>query len=392
MLEFSQFITEEAAPGDGHLKHIVHPEDEHLINGSKGFKHAVGSLEQAHNHILKAKHNHEMTMKYDGSPALVFGHHPQTGKFFVATKSAFNKNPKINYTHEDIEANHGHSPGLAAKLHDALDHLHKIAPKRGVYQGDMMYGKGDVRHNKDGSASFTPNTITYTAHGREAQHVKRSKVGIVVHQKYHGKDITNMVAKPDVDRENFKRHADVWNKSPLHDTKHTDYSLKSQLQFKKHMDAAKKIHDEHPEMYKGTERHQGENSHLATYANHVIKTGEKPSVHGLIQHILDKHHRSVVKLKTESAREKKKAEAMEEISHIKANKQHYENMLRMHDHLQKAKDVLVNTLNQDHGTLTHDIEGQKTTPEGHVVLHKGKHYKLVNRQEFSKKNLLRVRK
>ena len=390
MLHFKEFLFE-AAPTT-QLKHIVHPEDEHMISGKNGFKHTVGALNQTHEHILKGKKDHTMTMKYDGSPALVFGHHPQSGKFFVATKSAFNKTPKINYSHEDIDTNHGHSEGLAAKLHDALDHLHKVAPKKGVYQGDMMYGKGDVMHNKDGSASFTPNTITYTAHGKEAHHVKGSKMGIVIHQKYHGRDITDMHAKPDVDRENFRRHTDVWNKSPSHDTSTTNYSPKAQFEFKKHLQAAHDIHDKNHDMYKATQPHQGEAGHLATYANHVIKTGEKPSVRGLQQHIIDKHDKELGKLKTDSARNKKKAEALQHVNHIKGNARHYENILKVHEHLQKAKDALVGTLNQHHGSLTHHIDGTPTTPEGHVVLHKGKHFKLVNRQEFSKKNLLKVRK
>jgi hypothetical protein len=392
MIKFTEFLTEVAETGSGQLKHIVHPEDLHFIEGSKGTKHALGALQQSHEHILKGKHDSSMSMKYDGSPALVFGHHPQTGKFFVATKSAFNKTPKINYSHDDVDANHGHAPGLAAKLHDALDHLHKVMPKKGVYQGDLMYGKGDVMHNKDGSASFTPNTITYTAHGREANHVKQSKVGIVVHQKYHGRDITDMHAKPDVDRQNFKRHADVWNKSPLHNTASTNYSTKSQLAFKKHMDAAKTLHDKNPDMYKHTEPHHGESGHLASYANHVVKAGEKPSVRGLQQHIIDKHEKELGKLKTDSARSKKKAEALEHVNHIKTHGQSYENFLKMHQHMQAAKNELVNTLNQNHGTLTHHIDGTPTTPEGHVVLHKGRHVKLVNRAEFSKKNLLKVRK
>ena len=66
---------------------------------------------------------------------------------FVASKSAFNKNPKINYTHEDIEKNHGHAPGLVSKLKAALDHLPKVTKPGKVYQGDFMYHKddGDVR-------------------------------------------------------------------------------------------------------------------------------------------------------------------------------------------------------------------------------------------------------
>ena len=394
MIDFKQFITEAKEPDahEGHLKHIVHPEDQPFISGSKGTKHSLEALHAAHTHISKGKHDSNLTMKYDGSPAVVFGHHPQTKKFFVATKSAFNKNPKINYSHEDIEKHHGHAPGLVDKLHHALEHLPKIAPKKGIYQGDMMYSKGDVKHNKDGSASFTPNTITYTAHGREAGHVKNSKMGIVVHQKYHGNDIEKMHAKPDVDRENFKRHADVWNKSPLHDTSKTDYGTKDKLEFQKHLQAAHDIHKNNPEMYKATERHHGEAGHLATYANQTVRTGEKPTVQGLQQHIMDKHHKQVVALKTDAAKEKKKAEAMDHVNHIRAHKKHYENLLKMHGHLQNAKNVLVNTLNKDHGTLTHHIEGEKSTPEGHVYTHKDKHIKLVNRAEFSRKNLLKVRK
>jgi hypothetical protein len=64
---------------------------------------------KAHAHMTSGAKSSNLTMKYDGSPSLVFGHHPSNGKFFVATKSAFNKNPKINHTEKDIDKNHGHT-------------------------------------------------------------------------------------------------------------------------------------------------------------------------------------------------------------------------------------------------------------------------------------------
>ena len=79
-------------------------------------------------------------------------------------------------------------------------------------------------------------------------------------------------------------------------------------------------------------------------------------------------------------------------TYITANKKHYENLLQMHHHLQQAKNVLVNVLNQHSGGLEHDIDGKKTDPEGFVVNHAGQPTKLVNRAEFSKANLLKVRK
>ena len=39
-----------------------------------------------------------MTVKWDGAPAIICGVNPENGKFFVGTKSVFNKTPKINYT------------------------------------------------------------------------------------------------------------------------------------------------------------------------------------------------------------------------------------------------------------------------------------------------------
>jgi hypothetical protein len=391
MQSFSSFLREEVE-GEK-LKHITHAEDRPLQHGAKGFEHAVGALNQAHEHIKSGAYSFALTMKYDGSPSLVFGRHPETGKFFVASKSAFNKNPKINYTHADIERNHGHAPGLMDKLHSALNNLKKIAPSTGVYQGDLMYTHDDLKHNKNGKVSFTPNTIEYTARGDEADKIKRSKMGIIVHTQYHGKDINSMKADPHPDLHNFGNHPDVWHKSANHDTRQVHYSEDDQDEFHKHMAAAQKIHDEHKnKMYAATEPHLGEGNHLETYINHTVRTGEVPTAKGLAQHIGDKIRKSAAKLKTPAAQGRKEAEINQHVNHINANKQHYDNLLKMHHHLQQAKDKLVNVLNQHEGGLEHHIDSKRTDPEGFVVNHAGQPTKLVNRKEFSKANLLKVRK
>ena len=63
----------------------------------------------------------------------------------------------------------------------------------------------------------------------------------------------------------------------------------------------------------------------------------------------------------------------------------------MHQHLAKAKNTLVDTLNKTKGDLSHHIDAQETNPEGYVVHHKNEPTKLVNRAEFSRANLLRNR-
>jgi hypothetical protein len=389
MQSFKNFLREEAE-GEK-LKHITHAEDRPLQNGAEGFNHAVGALSQAHEHLKSGGHSSGLTMKYDGSPSLVFGHHPQTGKFFVASKSAFNKNPKINYSHSDIEKNHGHAPGLVEKLKSALDHLPKVAPKKGVYQGDAMFSHDDKKHNKDGSVSFTPNTITYSAKGKEADRIKKSRFGVVVHTQYHGKDITDMKADSHPDVHNFGEHPDVWHKSAEHDTSKINYSEKDQEQFHKHIEMASKLHKTE-NMYNATEPHRGEGSHLETYINHTVRTDEIPSAKGLTKHIEDKYKKAASKLKTPAAQSRKETESKQHTNHVNQNKEHYNNLLKMHHHIQQAKNVLVKNLEKHTGGLEHHIDGKKTGPEGFVVNYAGQPTKLVNRKEFAKANLLKVRK
>ena len=389
MQTFLAFLKEE---DEGKLKHITHAEDRPLQNGAKGFEHAYNALNQAHEHIKSGAHSSALSMKYDGSPSIVYGHHPENGKFFVASKSAFNVNPKINYTESDIEKNHGHAPGLVEKLKHALKHLPKIAPKKGVYQGDMMFSGNDKKETKKG-VSFTPNTITYTAKGEQGDKIRRAKVGIITHTQYHGNDIASMKADPHPDLHNFKSHPDVWSKTANHDTKQVKYSPSDQEKFHKHMAAAKAIHDEHKDkMYKAIEPHSGPGNHLETYINHTVRTGDKPSVEGLKKHIQDKYVKAASKLKTPAAQAKKESEANAHLNHISDNSEHYNNALNMHHHLQQAKDTLVKVLNQHEGGLEHHIDSKKTNPEGFVVHHAGEPTKLVNRKEFSRANLLKVRK
>ncbi len=391
MKSFLSFLSEETQEVDGKLKHIHHAEDRPLFHGAKGFDHVKNALNSAHEHIKSGGHSSHLTMKYDGSPAVVFGRHPETGKFFVASKSAFNVNPKINYNEKDIQKNHGHAPGLVSKLKDAL-HLAKVAPKKGVYQGDIMFGHDD-KHEHKGGVSFTPNTIKYTAKGDQAEKIKKANVGVVVHTQYHGKSISDMKADPHPDVHNFKQHEDVWHKSAEHDTSKVKYTEKAQEQYKKHLDSAQQIHDKHGDaMYKATEPHRGETGHLATYINHTVRTDEVPTAKGLQKHIANQYKKASAKLKTPAAQSRKESEAKSHLTHIEGNEKHYNNLLKMHHHIQQAKNVLVDTLNQHEGGLEHHIDSKKSKPEGFVVHHAGEPTKLVNRTEFAKANLLKVRK
>lgn len=381
------------------LKHITHPEDRPLMHGSTGFERTHAALTHAHEHIKSGKDSSTLTTKYDGSPAVVFGTHPQNGKFFVASKSAFNKDPKINYTPADVDKNHGHAPGLASKLKAALKHLPKVTPKGKVYQGDIMHSEGDVKYDKKtNKASFTPNTITYTASGEEAKKAAKAKVGVVVHTQYHGKDIQSMSAHHDVNHHEFKSNPDVHHHDASYDTKTVDYSKENQKQFAEHMAAAKALHTKHgAKMYKAIHpAHSGEGGHLATYINATVRNNTTPSVKGFKTHLEMYHGKQAGSVKTEKAQTVKREKGAQEISHLEKNKEHYNNLFAAHNHLAAAKNVLVKSLESGSSNYEHHIEDKESKPEGFVINHehKGKTEpsKLVNRAEFARSNLLKVRK
>ena len=148
-MRFKTFLTE-AVIDESKLTHLEHAEDHPINAGSAGFQHAFDTLHETHQLLTGKQSKASVTTKLDGSPSVVFGTHPENGKFFVASMSAFNATPKLNYTPEDIEKNHGHAPGLVSKLKTALQHLPKTAPKEGVYQGDVLFSHEDKKNKGDG--------------------------------------------------------------------------------------------------------------------------------------------------------------------------------------------------------------------------------------------------
>ena len=104
MKTFTRFIYEQTEEQGGKpLKHLTHVEDHIIHSGNEGVKKAADVLDDVHNSLMGKKNSTKVSTKYDGAPSVVFGYHPKNGRFFVGTKSAFNKNPKLNYTDKDIE-------------------------------------------------------------------------------------------------------------------------------------------------------------------------------------------------------------------------------------------------------------------------------------------------
>ena len=151
-------------------KHLEHPEDSIFTSGRKGLHNILNFLEEKKSNI---------SVKYDGAPAIVWGINPDNNRFFVGTKSVFNKvKVKINYNHYDIEENHGHVPAVASILHLCFEKLPRI---EGVHQCDFIgYG---------GGKEYTPNTITYKFDNNIEEDII-----VAAHTTYEGKVLKDMCA------------------------------------------------------------------------------------------------------------------------------------------------------------------------------------------------------
>jgi hypothetical protein len=383
-MSFKTYITETALTHEK-LVHLQHAEDLPLVAGTKGFHHAFGAL-KAVGEQLDGKFNPtKTTIKYDGSPAVVFGHDPRTKKFFVASKSAFNKDPKINFTEADIRKNHMQAPGLQEKLIAALEHLKKVAPPHGVFQGDLMYTDQDKHESKE-HINFTPNTIMYSLPKKSEQGKKaaKAKLGIAVHTQYAGPTLEKMKALP-LEHPRFKEHPDVHilpHEVNLGDALTTG---KDKTKFDFNMKMAEKMYN-HLDRGSLDRVISPEHEHLAHYINSAVKEGKKPSVVGYMHHVLARGTKAAETVKTPVAKQKHMNAAIEHAEHIKNHAKHFEDFFKLHHHLQAAKDAIVNQLNSTTHGIEHSIGGKETQPEGFVVHHEGYPVKFVNRAEFSRAN------
>ena len=208
MLSFKQKLNE------AKNTHMEHLEDEIINNGVKGATTAIEFLNSLNDMLAGGKSKTNITVKWDGAPAIFAGINPENGKFFVAIKGLFNKTPKINYTNADISANHG-SGGPSDKIKLALKYLPELGITDGVYQGDIMFSKGDLtKQTIDGQSmlTFGPNTITYAVPEDSdlASQMRKAHLGVVWHTKYTGNSIDSLSASFGVSASDFKKTKNVW--------------------------------------------------------------------------------------------------------------------------------------------------------------------------------------
>lgn len=412
---FIQFLNEQAEEGAGPNVHLEHAEDAIFDEGHEGGRSAAHYIHSLANG-LRGKHgpDFKVTTKYDGAPAVIFGVHPVTGKFFVGTKSVFAKKPKINYSLKDIVDNHGDSPGLVTKLQAAFTHLRKLnIPHGEVYQGDMMYTPEDLKmENIEGKEhlTFTPNTLTYAVpHGSEdAKRIAASKMGIIVHTGYRDFGGKNMSTQFSPDLGHITGHPSVWMKDAQLSRGEDGEKQLSAADHKKiveHLKAAHKHLDDSKDFLNGVAGHATLRPLMKMFVNDMVRRGvEKPSRQHVMDFITARHNAEADKRKTQAGKDAVHARRTELMTDLLQNPHHIDNMLAAHHNIAAAKHVLIGGLKKTKGIATYSRTQkahpdtkemmdhlEPVSPEGFVMIDTGtgKALKAVNRSEFSRMNFER---
>jgi hypothetical protein len=179
--------------------HLDHPEDLIVLDGVAGANRALQAIQDT------AKNPKTITIKWDGYPALIFGHGPD-GKFSIMDKHMFNKKDmsgrKIYSPEQFIEYDRARGVDRA-ELNDIITNIWPGLQKssqgtKGYYWGDLLFGS--PLKDEKGLFKFraNPNGIAYTVDVDSdiGKLLTGKKAGIAVHQYLSPDAVTTDDASP----------------------------------------------------------------------------------------------------------------------------------------------------------------------------------------------------
>ena len=224
MLTFSELLTEDKGGKNLHLEHL---EDEILNYGVSGGRAAINFLQSLRDMLSgSSRSSTNMTVKWDGAPAIFAGIDPEDDKFFVAKKSVFNVSPKLYKTSAEIDADL--SGALNEKFKVALTEFSKLGIT-GVLQGDLMFTNDISKETIEGISYYTfqPNTIVYAVPTNSdfGKVINKAKIGVVWHTTYTGKTLQDMIASFGANISGLRKSSTVW----MDDATYKDTSGKSTM-------------------------------------------------------------------------------------------------------------------------------------------------------------------
>ena len=381
--------------------HLEHLEDNILNDGSQGGKEAVAFLRSLGKMLDQGAADARITVKWDGAPAIICGVNPDNGRFFVGTKSVFNKvSPKIAYSEDDVDGMY--PPGqLAEKLKDAYKYLSTLSIPN-VVQGDLLFtdDKYEADIGGDTCIAFQPNTIVYAVPKDSdiGQKIDQAKFGIVFHTQYSGRSLDAMTASFGginiqgnsnvfVTSSDFKNASGEANMTPAEKTTYnnlvnkTEGSLKQASRF---LDMMKENN-----MNKFTL-----NIMFKTFFNRYVREGKsligaRNTARDFAQYFSNALDKEIDSKKMKSTKDKYLELKNKGLKFINDNQQAIYMTVASYMNLQAAKNFMIRKLQKVNtfGTFLRTPDGYRVTaPEGFVAIRSGRALKLVDRLEFSRAN------
>jgi len=399
MLRLKSFIAEEQ---NTHMEHI---EDLVFNEGVNGTRKAINFLRDLRDMLAgNSSSRVTATVKWDGAPAVFAGIDPRDGKFFVAKKGVFNKEPKVYKTPADVDADT--TGDLADKLKLALAEFKKLGIKSGVYQGDLMFTHSDLKSELiDGEAytTFHPNTIVYAVPYDSilGKKIRTAKIGVVWHTAYTGDSFETMKASFGQEiASKLTQSPSVW----MDDANYKDYSGTATFTAAetKHVTellsaAGSLFKSMNPATLNAISKDEDLLMLVKTFGNSKVRTGEKvtnPKAH--VDQLFDWIHARFQKEIDSKKTEKGKAAQEEKRKKIMAffanhDKSEIVKIFQISNMIADIKAPIIAKMNQAGHikTFVRTATGFKVTGvEGFVAVDhlKGGAVKIVDRMEFSKNN------
>lgn len=383
------------------LKHLEHLEDEMLNYGVEGCKAAVSFLKELRKMLGQQENSGFMQTKWDGAPSIICGTHPETGLFFVGTKSVFNKTePKVCYSDETIDA--WYEGDLAEKLKYSLKYFSELNID-GVVQGDLLFTT-DLRKEKVNGEelyTFRPNTITYgipVSHdiGKKAS---RAKIGVVFHTHYTGDELATMQARAGAKVQGSNNALVVQNDTPMD---RVGFSRTEMSKFDRYVSKIERmcgICGDFLDELVGAQGKTGDakfhiSSFLKPFFNDQIRNARSianvdEAMYDLLNFYEEKTSKELSKIKTVANLTKKRNLVYGSQNYVVNNVYKFKAMLALYKELQAVKQMVIDKLDhlEEFRTFVQTEKGYKvTTPEGYVLHKDGSMIKFVNRLEFAYNN------
>ena len=381
--------------------HLEHLEDNILNGGSEGGKEAVAFLRSLGKMLDQGVSEARVTVKWDGAPAVICGTNPDNGRFFVGTKSVFNKvDPKIMYSEDDVDR--VYPPGqLAEKLKASYKYLSTLSIPN-VVQGDLLFTDDKYEANIGGDTciAFQPNTIVYAVPKDSdiGEKIQEAKLGIVFHTSYSGRSLDTMTASFGnigvqgntdvfVTSSDFKNASGEANMTSAEKTTYanlvnkTEGSLKQASRFLDLMKTNNMNKFTLIIMFK-------------TFFNRYVREGKslvgaRNTARDFAQYFSNALDKEIATKKMKSTKDKYLELKNKGLKFISDNQQAIYMTVASYMNLQAAKNFMIRKLQKVNtfGTFLRTPDGYRVTaPEGFVAIRSGQALKLVDRLEFSRAN------